>query len=151
MHYPWVCGFSFLHFCHGGRCARQYGGPRYPSACFFWVSSHNEGPLSAGTNCLCGDATIPDKQGAAWVGTAPCHMLQSLQQTTQAGLKPEFQKIHPSADGRMKAVITCSPDGQPQKSGNLQLTMARFGHSEKNHTKHWQSMYQTMICKAERL
>jgi hypothetical protein len=106
---------------------------------------------NAGTNLKCGDATIQNKQGAAWVGTAPCHMLQSLQKTTQAGLKPEFQKIHPSADGHMKAVLTCSPDGQPQNSGNLELTMARCGLSEKNHAKHWQSMYQTMICKEERL
>lgn len=98
-----------------------------------------------------GDATTPGKQGAAWVGTAPCHMFESVQRTTQRGLKPEFQKIHPSADGKLKAAMTCTPDAQPRPSPALDATRARFAQSERNHAAHWQSMYATSICKAPRL
>lgn len=107
--------------------------------------------MCAGANLKGSDATVASKQGAAWVGTVPCQMYKSVQASTQAGIKPEFQKIHPSADGKMKCVITCTPSGQPLPGPNLDRTLDRFEKSETAHAKHWQSMYQTMICKADRL
>jgi hypothetical protein len=92
------------------------------------------------------DATIPCKQGAAWVGTAPVHMLQSVARTAAAGLRPEFQKIHPSADGKM----TCAPRELRWPSANVDRSMAAFAAGERNHAAHWRSMYQTAICDATR-
>ena len=46
----------------------------------------------AGTNADAGDATTEQKQGSAWVGTAPCHMMESVQRTTQAGRKPRVSE-----------------------------------------------------------
>jgi hypothetical protein len=63
--------------------------------------------------------------------------------TSQAGMKPEFQKIHPSADGKMKCVVTSLPRGLPMPSAHLDRTMLSFRLGEQQHAARWKTMYQS--------
>ena len=101
--------------------------------------------VAAGMNAAHADATTKRKQGSAWVGIAPCHMHRSLNSTAAAGLKPEFQKIHPSADGTMKCVVTCTPKGLPKPGPRVDAAVNWFKAGEAQHAARWRTMYQSAM------
>jgi hypothetical protein len=106
--------------------------------------------MAAGMGQMLGDATTAAKQGAPWVGIAPCRMHESVQRTAMERVKPEFQQVHPSADGRTKAALTCTKDGRPVPSAVLDKTMKARGKSER-HARHWRSMYSSQFPAAAAL
>lgn len=113
-------------------------------------SCSNALACNVGFNTAHADATIPRKQGAAWVGIAPCNMHRSVAATTAAGLKPEFQKIHPSADGKMKCVMTCNAEGLPRPGPRVDAAMGWFRTGEQQHAAHWRTTYQATMLQRGR-
>lgn len=105
----------------------------------------------AGANLAHGDATIEAKRGAAWVGTAACEQHKTVQATMLAGTRAEFQKQHPSTGGRGKVAATCTPDAQPRPSPALDASRVTFRQGERQHARHWQSLYATEIARQPRL
>eukprot|EP00892_Ulva_mutabilis_P005041 jgi/Ulvmu1/2909/UM147_0007.1 len=124
-------------------CTRPRNAPDY-------IAYARDG-FQRGANLAQGDATIDAKRGSAWVGTVACEAERTVLATMLDGKRAEFQKRHPSSGGHGKVIATCTPGAQPRPSPVLDKAMESFAQGERNHSRHWQSMYATEIGRQARL